>query len=429
MKRIFIKKEDLGAKFTDSAIQAHDILQEAEEMNCNIQIDASADKECQVFIHIEDALPKHFQQTFVCVRTVYPDHVDAEVQTDMFGEVDLVTVKNVKKFKNKSCNTLQKKYVDVAVGSDEPIENNINVHKCFMGYSSIKDEEGFLDLTGVSFENFQFILKRLKFSDKIHVCSENRLFITLMKLKTGLTFAAMAGLFRVHRINISRIFFDCLEQLICVTSDLVFWPTQEAIRARTPDCFKPDHWDTRVILDCTEFRIETPSSVENRIFCYSHYKHGYTFKVLFGCSPDGFITFKSKAYGGRISDSHITVESGIIDLLEHGDKVLADKGFPEFKTVIESSGKTVLLVMPPFLKDKSEFSKGEAEETYGTAKVRIHIERIMQRLRTFRILDKIPKYLFCHIDDIIHVCSVLVNLQPPIIDQSDDKAKKKENAE
>lgn len=50
-----------------------------------------------------------------------------------------------------------------------------------------------------------------------------------------------------------------------------------------------------------------------------------------------------------------------------------------------------LLVMPSFFKHKQEFTQEETQMTYGTAKVRIHVERIIQRLGKFRILDEIPR--------------------------------------
>ncbi|KAL7299047.1 hypothetical protein TKK_0008140 [Trichogramma kaykai] len=182
-----------------------------------------------------------------------------------------------------------------------------------------------------------------------------------------------------------------------------------------PDCFKPEYSNTRVIIDCTEFRIDVPASVDNRVFCYSHYKKSFTAKVLISITPAGFISLKSKAAGGRKSDSQLTIETGLVDLVEDNDIMLADKGFPAFKSKIDDSGKRVLLIMPPFLEGNNEFAKEETEETYNLARVRIHVERIMQRLRTYQILNKIPKYLFNNIDDIIHMCCVLVNLQPPII--------------
>ena len=408
---IFVQKEDCPIESGNSDFN-------------NSSVEAVADEMCQVFIYDNDDSPKPLKESFLCVKYVNPSYVDVEIQTEISGQYDLVQASQykTKKYKNKRCGTNTKEFVDIAVGSNEPMDNQTNnfttKHHCFQGYSSIEDEEELLDLTGVSFENFGILLKRLQFSDKIKISKEDRLFILLLKIKTGLTFAAIGAILRTHRTTISRIFFSCLRQLAHQTKDFVFWPDQETVRATTPDCFKPEYSDTRGIIDCTEFRIEIPASIENRIFCYSHDKHGFTFKVLICITPSGFISFKSKMYRGKISDSQITVDSGLINLLEHGDKVLADKGFPQFQNIIDSCGKKITFVMPPFLEQKHHFSKEETEETYSIARVRIHVEKIMQRLRTYRILDKIPEYLFYDVDDIMHLCCVLVNLQSPIIAQS-----------
>lgn len=93
-------------------------------------------------------------------------------------------------------------------------------------------------------------------------------------------------------------------------------------------------------------------------------------------------------------------EKGLVDHLENGDIVLADKGFPAIKQVIDESGKSITLIMPPFLQHKGEFTSKETGATYEIARIRIHVERIMQRLKVYHILNKIPVNLFHHIDDI-----------------------------
>ncbi|XP_023247757.1 uncharacterized protein LOC111643784, partial [Copidosoma floridanum] len=144
------------------------------------------------------------------------------------------------------------------------------------------------------------------------------------------------------------------------------WLDKDTVLGMTPDCFKPKYENVRVIIDCTEFPIEVPSRVDHRVFTYSHYKKGFTAKVLIGCSPSGLITFVSPCAGGRKSDSQITLESRLLNLLEDGDEVLADKGFPEIRTRIAESGKSVLVVMPPFL-SSHEFTQKETEETSSIA--------------------------------------------------------------
>ncbi|KAL4720608.1 hypothetical protein ACJJTC_006950 [Scirpophaga incertulas] len=120
---------------------------------------------------------------------------------------------------------------------------------------------------------------------------------------------------------------------------------------------------------------------------YSDYKHGYTIKFLVGCTPCGFISFVPKCYGGRSSDCFITNDCGLIDLLELGDTVLADKGFPSIKTSIEN--KKAILVMPPFL-HAAQFSSEEVDETYKIASYR---------------------------DEIVYTVCALVNTENPIIKQ------------
>ena len=111
------------------------------------------------------------------------------------------------------------------------------------------------------------------------------------------------------------------------------------------------------IIDCTEFRIEVPAGVDKRVFYYSHYKKGFTAKVLISITPGDFISFKSKVARGRKSDSQITIESGLIDYLADGDVVLADKGFPEIRTTIDESGKEVRIVISSFFYKENQSSQ------------------------------------------------------------------------
>ena len=53
----------------------------------------------------------------------------------------------------------------------------------------------------------------------------------------------------------------------------------------------------------------------------------------------------------------MTIEAQLVDLLEDGDEVFADKGFSEIKAKIDEAGKKVLLVMPPFLEKKASLVK------------------------------------------------------------------------
>ena len=252
----------------------------------------------------------------------------------------------------------------------------------FQGYESLQKEEQLLGLAGFSYGTFDFLLERILVpSDNCKLSQKNRLFIFLMKLKTGLSYSSLGVLFGVHRTTIANIFISTLQHLASTTANLIFSPSKTQVQGTMPKCFYPDYSGTRVIIDCTEFRIECPAGVDNLIFPFSRYKKGYTAKILIGCficlKSGCFICLKSKVNGGRTTDSQLTVESGLIHLLEEGDVVLADKGFPEIRKMIDKSGKSALVVSPPYLKNKKEFSKEETDETYKIARVRIHVERVI----------------------------------------------------
>ncbi|KAK0173139.1 hypothetical protein PV328_006381 [Microctonus aethiopoides] len=375
-----------------------------------LTVKSNQDQGCQVDFF---AQCHEFDKVFTCNRYIYGHNTcDAEIQTEIKIPTSKIIVTNPKRFKNQCSGTPHKTLVDVAVGPDSSTEIKSSHGITFQG--CITKDEQFNDLTGVTFDHFEFLLKKLNMSENARVSKKQRLFIFLFKMKTGLTFSALSAMFSIHRTTVSRIFHSILTILVNATQDLVSWPHRLAVQATMPNCFKPQLSDTRVIIDCTEFRTEVPSVVKDRISCYSHHGKSFTAKVLIGITPGGFICFKSLAASGGKSDSQLTIESGLIDLLEDGDVVLADEVFPDVKTTLDSKGKKVSLVMLPLLENNKKFDKDETEATFTITKVRIHVVRIMQRLRTYQILNKIPENLFNHIDHIIHMCCVLVNLQSPI---------------
>ena len=79
------------------------------------------------------------------------------------------------------------------------------------------------------------------------------------------------------------------------------------------------------LFDCTEFKVQTPSSKVLNSMSYSSYKSHITFKGLIGITTCGSVSFVSSLYTGAISDKEITSRSGLINLLEADNQVMADK--------------------------------------------------------------------------------------------------------
>ena len=66
--------------------------------------------------------------------------------------------------------------------------------------------------------------------------------------------------------------------------------------------------------------------------------------------------------------------------------------------------------MPPFL-NKEQFTATEVKQTAAVARSRIHVERAIYHLKTFKILDTVPWEMLPYLSDILNVVSQLVNYQ------------------
>ena len=126
------------------------------------------------------------------------------------------------------------------------------------------------------------------------------------------------------------------------------------------------------------------------------------------------ITYVSRMYGGRASDKYITSNS--TDLLENLDSnkgsVMADRGFL-VEGILNEIG--VKLHIPAFKgTDRPQLSEQEILESESISAVRIHVERAIQRIKTYHILDGELKLSMKHVaEQVFTVCDFLVNFQAP----------------
>ena len=122
--------------------------------------------------------------------------------------------------------------------------------------------------------------------------------------------------------------------------------------------------------------------------------------------------YVSNLYAGSISDKELTHCSGILDLLEQGDSVMADCGF-DIQDHLTLQG--VRLNIPPFLKGKSQLNESDLVETRRIASIRIHVEQAMERIKIFYIFDKtLPSSMSSIANQTFCVYAVLSNFHPPL---------------
>ncbi|XP_065667766.1 uncharacterized protein LOC136088048 [Hydra vulgaris] len=171
----------------------------------------------------------------------------------------------------------------------------------------------------------------------------------------------------------------------------------------------------KCIIDCVEIKVAVPQSLTVHKLLYSDYKSHTTVKILVGIAPGGGFTFISAAYPGSISDKELTIKSGLLNpnLWNHGEEVMADRGFT-IQDYLSPFG--VKLITPSFLRNREQFTETEVIQSQQIASERIHVERMIQRLKCFHIFDRvIPLNMIGSLNQIVTVCGILTNFHEPII--------------
>ena len=201
------------------------------------------------------------------------------------------------------------------------------------------------------------------------------LLVTLMRLRLNLPVQHLAYLFEIHRSTLTNAFAETMSVLYERLVGMIYWPDRLSLQESMPHQFTEAFGkNVVVIIDCFEVFIERPSNLKPRAQIWSNYKHNHTMKYLIGITPQGVISFLSKGWGGHASDKHITENSGFLDKLLPGDKVLADRGFD----IQESVGLMCTEVkIPAFTKGKCQMHAQDIEETRKLAHLRIHVERVI----------------------------------------------------
>ena len=237
-------------------------------------------------------------------------------------------------------------------------------------------------------------------------------FLVLLRLRLSLLEKDLGHRFNCSVSTISRICTAWLPFLSTQLYPLITWPSRELIDLHMPKQFKEIYPSTRVIIDCTELFIETPSSLNIQSSTWSSYKHHNTFKGLIGISPTGACIFVSNLYTGGISDQELTRHCGLLDLIESGDSVMADKGFDISYDLLIRGCR---LNMPPFVKG-GRLSKSNVTKTRKIASLRIHVERAIGRIKQYRILSSvIPLSISPYVNSIWFICCALTLFHPPLV--------------
>ena len=309
--------------------------------------------------------------------------------------------------------------------SIDHIKNNDGDIELYTGFSNYGTFKAFYDYLCPACERLQYIGSwnttkttekcgpmREKCGPMRTLSPEEELFLCLVRLRLGLLERDLANRFNISTSQVSRIWVTWLDFLYRRLRSIPIWPSQSYVRETSPPSFKESYPNTRVIIDCTELFMETPSQPRSQSATFSTYKNHNTGKVLIGIAPRGYLTFVSELYAGNTSDKQLTNDCGILKLLESGDEVMADRGF-EIENDLPPG---VSLNIRPFLGEQAQFSQEDEIKTRRIAKHRIHVKRDIQRIKSFRILKHdLQISMAADLNKIWVICSYLTLFSRPLI--------------
>lgn len=165
-----------------------------------------------------------------------------------------------------------------------------------------------------------------------------------------------------------------------------------------------------------EIDIQKPSKALHQSLTWSEYKKGNTVKYLISCTPNGLINYISPGFGGRASDVVIVENCDFLDGLPPGTVILADRGFKHLEQILHEKG--MKLLRPPTVHSGSKLTKTEVRQTKIIASLRIHIERVIRRLREFHMLKQhsvINHNILRVLNHVIIIACALINLQDSLV--------------
>lgn len=129
----------------------------------------------------------------------------------------------------------------------------------------------------------------------------------------------------------------------------------------------------------------------------------------------------SVLFSGSISDKNMLRDTGFLHVLrkkiqtghlEEGDIILADKGFNVGDILKDIR---LELNIPVFQINSMQFEPNVTDYIRKVSRERIHVERAIGRLNSFKLLtNEMPTSLVTHINQIYTVCALLTNFRFPV---------------
>jgi hypothetical protein len=241
----------------------------------------------------------------------------------------------------------------------------------------------------------------------------NQFILMVVRIRQDIDYLPLSYMCGISQFTAQNIFVTWVNFCAKTWSEINVWPVQDLVRYYSPDDFKAKFPMTRVIVDGTEIPIKKPSNPRAQRATFSSYKNRNTAKVVVGSTPGGLISYVSPAYGGSASDRQIIERSGLPQMCDMGDSIMADKGF-NVQDLFAANDVTVNI--PSFFRKKNRMSGKQVLADRKIASKRVHIERLIGLMKTYKILlSPLPPAETALASQIVSVCVMLCNFRACIV--------------
>jgi hypothetical protein len=240
--------------------------------------------------------------------------------------------------------------------------------------------------------------------------------VVLRKVKMNETYKLLGLYFGFSAKTISLYFRTNVATIAACLQQLIFRPPRATITANLPQAFRYKYYLTDEIIDAFELEVNPPDDPKNQVATYSAYKHFNGLKVVVGITPDGYVSFVSDCFGGKVSDVEICKRSGYLDGLPKKSVIMADRGFKHLHNQLIFRNCT--LVRPPSVQKDTPLSESQCMEAKQIASLRIHVERGIVRLREYAMISphaRLSHNLIPVADYAVKIAAGLTNLSNPLI--------------
>ncbi|CAJ1078014.1 uncharacterized protein LOC116729894 [Xyrichtys novacula] len=255
----------------------------------------------------------------------------------------------------------------------------------------------------------QTVLESSSYEKRLPLIDE--LFLFFCRVAAGLREKTLSAIFDVSLFTVNHIILTWTNYLYLILGSLPMWMTRGQVQATMPEEVKLHCPQVRVIIDYTEIHCEPAPSHCLQPETPQKYKKHITYKSMIGIAPCGLITFVSKLYNGSLSDAVITKKSQILELLEPGDGVIANKCSSTEKMLSEVGA--TLLISP--VENSPQLSTKDTCKTQAIARLRALGERAIDRVKRYCLWDgPVPLSMVGSVNQLWTVCCLISNYQEPL---------------